>query len=125
LPLHIVFLFFFVLPFWLPGVPNAQQWLIALLKCLWNLSLVCKLFIMTCQTSSNLLDNIYSVFLQIFWGSRFEPMDYPNRTCWTSPSRSSPRFSSLLEPNHKSGPRFRQSVLWTGPNQTAASLVIV
>ena len=118
---------FSFLPFWLPGVPNAQQWLVALLKGLWNSSLVCKLFVMTCQTSSNLLGNIYSVFfakfLLIFWGSPFEPMDYPNQTCWTGPSRSSPRFSSLLEPNHWSGPRFRQSVLWIGPNWTAASLV--
>jgi hypothetical protein len=60
--------------------------------------------------------------MQKCWGSRFRPMDYPNRTCRTGPSRSSPRFSSLLEPNHKSGPRFRQSVLRTGPNRTVASL---
>ena len=121
---HCIFFFSFFLPFWLPGAPNAQQWLIVFLKGLWNSSMVCKLFIMTCQTSMNLLDNIYTVFLQNLWGSRFEPMDSPNRTCWTGSSRSSPRFSNLLEPNHKSSSRFRQSVLWTGPNRTAASLVV-
>ncbi len=63
--------------------------------------------------------------MQRFWGSRFEPTDSPNRTCWTGPSRSSPRFSSLPEPNHKSGSGFRQSVLWTGPNRTAASLRVI
>ena len=62
--------------------------------------------------------------MQNLWGSRFEPMDSPNRTCWTSTSRSSPRFSNLFEPNHKSGSRFRQIALWTGPNRTAASLPV-
>jgi len=88
--------------------------------------MVCKLFIMTCQTSINLLDNLHhfsATFMQKFWGSRFEPTDSPNRTCWTGPSRSSPRFSSLLEPNRRSSPGFGQSAFWTGPNRTAASLL--
>jgi hypothetical protein len=67
------------------GAPKAQQWLTVLHKCLWN-----KLFVTTCQTSSNLLDNIYPVFLQVlckgFRGWQFEP-------------------------NHQSGPRFGQGVL--------------
>ena len=37
-----------------------------LLKGLCNPPLVCKLFVMTLQTSSNLLYNIYTVFLQIY-----------------------------------------------------------
>ena len=47
------------------GAPNAKQWLIVLLKGLCNPPLVCKLFVMTCQTLSNLLYNIYTIFLQI------------------------------------------------------------
>ena len=48
----------------LPGAPNAQQSLIVFSKHLWNSSMVCKLSVMTCQTSMNLLDNIYIIFLQ-------------------------------------------------------------
>ena len=62
----VAYFIFGFLPFWLPGAPNAQQWLIMLPKGLWNSSLVCKLFVMTCQTLRNWLDNIYNVFLQIF-----------------------------------------------------------
>ena len=55
-----------------------------LLKGLCNPPLVCELFVMTCQTSSNLLYNVYTVFLQNLcktlgvqgsdlWSTRTEP----------------------------------------------------
>src|SRR5882762_5179954 len=82
--------------------------------------MVCKLFITTCQTSINLLDNIYIIFLQHLYkkfGVQGIPQTKPAGPVLQGPVQGS-ALSTLPEPNHESGSGFRQKcpLNWTKPD---------